>query len=273
MTQQIIIDQGDVADPGKVQDNITVDNADGVDRVSVGDKQEDDNKPTKPENVPDKFWNAETGQVDYDAWSKSYRELEKKFSQKDQPKPKQDASTTDADAARKTVEDAGLNFDTFTQEYTENGELSEASFEALEKAGIPRPVVEQFIAGQEAIRDSTVNAIFDSVGGKSVYGDMVEWAKTNLTKEQIAAYNAQLGGGTEAAQLAVAGLHSQYVKATGKAPNLITGDVRGPDVSGFESMEQITEAVRDPRYKKDPAYRREVERKLQASSFLNVQNL
>ena len=38
------------------------------------------NETSKPESVPDKFWNAETGEVRVDAMMKSYAELERKMS-------------------------------------------------------------------------------------------------------------------------------------------------------------------------------------------------
>jgi hypothetical protein len=40
-----------------------------------------DDKPVKPEGVPDKFWNAEKGTVDYTSWSKSTAEAERKITE------------------------------------------------------------------------------------------------------------------------------------------------------------------------------------------------
>ena len=43
--------------------------------------------------------------------------------------------------------------DNLAQEYNEKGELDTKSYEALEKAGIPKDYVNQFIEGQKAIAD------------------------------------------------------------------------------------------------------------------------
>ena len=43
-------------------------------------------KPQKPEGVPDKFWDAEKGEVNYAAWSKSTAELEAKLSKQSCPR-------------------------------------------------------------------------------------------------------------------------------------------------------------------------------------------
>ena len=50
----------------------------------------------KPESVPDKFYNAETGAVDYDAMAKSYAELEKKQSGKQEEKVEESAEEPEA---------------------------------------------------------------------------------------------------------------------------------------------------------------------------------
>jgi hypothetical protein len=48
-------------------------------------------KPERPEDVPEKFWDAEQGALRVDALLKSYRELEKKLSARFAP-PADDAS-------------------------------------------------------------------------------------------------------------------------------------------------------------------------------------
>ena len=51
-------------------------------------------------------------------------------------------------------------------------------------------------------------------------------------------------------------------------PNLLSGDV-GCDVAPrFESLAELTSAMSDPKYHKDPAYRARVAQKLRFSSVL-----
>ena len=61
-------------------------------------------------------------------------------------------------------------------EYDERGELSDKTFIALEKAGIPRDMVETYIRGQEAIALGQASEVQDTVGGNANYNAMTEWA-------------------------------------------------------------------------------------------------
>jgi hypothetical protein len=54
----------------------------------------------KPEGVPEKFWNAKTGVVDYAAWSKSTAELEKQLTQNRQQKQAPQPTEQDKHAAQ-----------------------------------------------------------------------------------------------------------------------------------------------------------------------------
>ena len=64
----------------------------------------------KPECIPDKFYDADTGKVDYDAMAKSYNELEKKQSGKPEVEPPVEEPKT----ADEAVEAAGLDMGKLT---------------------------------------------------------------------------------------------------------------------------------------------------------------
>ena len=50
--------------------------------------------------------------------------------------------------------------------------------------------------------------------------------------------------------------------------NLFEGDVNVTNTDTYGSVAQVTEAMNDTRYSKDPAYRKEVEDKLARSSVI-----
>ena len=230
----------------------------------------------RPEWCPEKFWNAETGEVNAEALAQSYIELEKKQSKPadaDADADNADADNADpdadADAADKAVEKAGLKMEDLTAEYAEKGTLTDESYAKLEKAGIPREYVDQYIAGQEALATTFYQEVYDHVGGQDHYNEMVTWAAENMTQAEIAAYDRAVTAGTaEDAMLAVSGLQSKYEAANGKDPKLLSGDSSDVHGSVFASRAQVTDAMRDPRYKTDPAYRKEVTDKLARSSIL-----
>lgn len=219
--------------------------------------------PQKPEGIPDKFWNAETGEVDYAAMAKSYTELEKKLSTMEAVKAPADQAEADAQAqqASDALQLKGLDLNEFSKEFAEKGELTPESYEKLQKAGFPKELVDGFIAGQQALRAQQDEVGYAEVGGKEAYKAMAEWASVNLTPAEREAYNKALMGGPESMKMAVRGLRDRYQQANGSDPKLLGGN-RGTSETAFQSRAEMTAAMKDPRYKKDPAYRAMVARKL-----------
>ena len=100
-------------------------------------------------------------------------------------------------------------------------------------------------------------------GGNEGYKEMIAWAKDNLSKEEIVAYNNIVNErDAEATKMAVRGLMAR--KNSSAEPNLVRGK-QSTTTDKYESMAQVTAAMSDPRYEKDPAYRQEVEQKIARS--------
>ena len=143
-----------------------------------------------------------------------------------------------------------------------------ASFESLAKAGIPREFVEAYLQGQTAIADNQTAQVQETIGGPQNYEAMAEWAVENLSEEQLEAYNEVVESGTvDQAKMAVQGLFAQFTAAGGKTPQVVMGATQGASVKPFNSAAQVTEAMKDPRYKSDPAYRQTVEQRLAVTSI------
>jgi hypothetical protein len=155
-----------------------------------------------------------------------------------------------------------------TEEYSERGELSDKTFIALEKAGLPRDMVETYLRGQEAIQLGHAAEIQGAVGGNANYNAMTEWAGENLSDSDVNGFNAIVeNGSTDQARMAVKGLYAQFLSAGGQPPQLMQGATNGTGVKPYSSTAQITEAMKDARYKKDPAYRSSVEQRLAVSDL------
>ena len=102
------------------------------------------------------------------------------------------------------------------------------------------------------------------VGGEENYGKVIGWAAKNLGKGEIDAYNSIVGGTSlEATKMAVQGLFARYKAAVGENGLIMGGSSPSGDV--FESEAQMVEAMADPRYQKDPAYRDKVMAKIMRS--------
>ena len=251
-----------------------------VDKVEITspetttDKPVEETKPTqsKPEGLPEKFNSV-------DELVKSYSELEQKLGEQSQPtkesvdpvskvEAKQEQPKSDLDIATKAVDSAGLNMETLSEEFAKDGKLADGSYQSLEKAGIPKEYVDRFIAGQQAIADQQSATVKNLVGGPESYDSMSDWASNNLSETEKQAYNTAVNSkDLEAVKLAVVGLKARYAQSTGSEPTLVEGKASPSAEQGFASWAQVTQAMSDPRYSKDPAYQAEVKNKLANSKI------
>jgi hypothetical protein len=211
----------------------------------------------RPEWLPEKFNSPEE-------LAKAYGELEKQFTQKNQTKP--EGSETQSQVEQ-IVENAGLSLTDLTAEFEQTGQLSEDSYEKLAKVGVSRDYVDAYIRGQEALITQYQGEVFNVAGGRDGYTAMIQWASQNLNAEEIEAFNTTVNSGNlEQAKLAVKGLHARFSSTEGNEPSLVTGN---PGDSGgvFRSTSELVEAMSNPKYKSDPAYRADVEKKLARSNI------
>ena len=215
----------------------------------------------RPEWLDEKFKSPED-------LAKAYNELQSKLGETNEKETSNDTAgdTTDDSSNDEDAAPMAEAVSVATAEYSEKGELSDKTFDALEQAGLPREMVEAYIQGQEAIAVGQAADVQQTIGGLANYEAMAEWAGENLDDADLDAFNTIVETGTvEQAKVAVKGLYSQFLSAGGKPPQLIQGDTVGSGLKPFTSSAQITEAMRDPRYKNDPAYRENVEKRLSVS--------
>lgn len=177
------------------------------------------------------------------------------------------AGDTSEEAAREAVKDAGLDFDAFSNEFAEKGELSEDSFKKLEAAGIPREIVEGYINGQQATNLMREQAVYAKAGGEESYSKMTEWAAENWSKDQIELFNNAIGGDEASVEMALTTLQSSFEKANGKTPTFVKGNPAANSGESYANKEQWMRDMKDPRYRTDPAFQKEVIAKLERSKF------
>lgn len=151
-----------------------------------------------------------------------------------------------------------------TAEYSEKGEFSEETYKSLESKGFDKAFVDQFVEGQKAIASQRDAIGYEAAGGKSKFDAMSAWAGENLTPAEIDVVNKGLRGTPEEMRSAVRGLKSSYDAQFGSEPELVGGrqGAESRPSGAFESRAQATAAIKDPRYKNDPAYRRSVEQRI-----------
>jgi hypothetical protein len=156
-----------------------------------------------------------------------------------------------------------------TRAINESGELSEElvnqiqSMDSLEvfeamKGGLPE--------GRD-LSDGELSAVYQAVGGQDQYGNLISWAQDNFSETEIEAYDAMIETGNMAQiNLALQALYYRYTDAMGSEGNMLQGKPAAAEAV-FRSQQELIQAMNDPRYDNDPAYRQDVLNKLDQSDL------
>ena len=120
---------------------------------------------------------------------------------------------------------------------------------------------------QEAdVTQSQINQIQNSVGGENQYQKLMQWAGQNLPEKEVNAFDGLINtGNVDAIQLGVQALKAKFEEANGYEGRMLTGKAASNEGSKFRSQAQVIEAMNDPRYDNDPAFRKEIADKLERS--------
>ena len=225
----------------------------------------------RPAWLPDKFESPE-------AMARAYAELETRFHSSDEQLQQLEQQANYEQQAHEVMEtpphmvdqlldERGLDFSVFQQEYNETGQLSEDAYLALQEAGIEPQMVDTWIQGQEAIAAQQIDSIYNMVGGEQAYNSMLEWAGNNLQPWEMDAFNDQIESLDANSMFAVQGLMARMQNDEGSPPMLYQGEPSQYSAPKYDSIAQLTSAMSDPRYASDPAYRREVTSRLNNSEL------
>jgi len=123
-------------------------------------------------------------------------------------------------------------------------------------------------ATQEVLTEAQAKQLFEMVGGEKAYQSMITWAGQNLTKQEIAMYDSVMGkGDPNAIFFAVQALNNKYSEAVGNDGQLLTGRGTADTTDVFRSQAELVQAMSDPRYDRDPAYRQDLINKLERSDI------
>ena len=216
---------------------------------------EEQTSPERPSWLPEKFESPE-------ALAYAYQQLQKEFSQSRQQPTEVEETPERSEEINEQV------FHQLSEEFEATGDVSEDSREKLAAAGVPRAMIDNYVESQKVVAEQVVQQTFESVGGEENYNAMLEWASQNLPEQEIDAFNDLVNADQSTMRVAVNGMYARFVQSQG-AP-LLQGETGNmiPNSGAFQSRAQVVEAMSDPRYKKDPAYRQQVYNRLQNSNVI-----
>lgn len=193
---------------------------------------------------------------------------DKEQTESDVQKDYKDAQAS-MESAKETLAAKGVDYKILEEEYNDKGELSEASYKALEDAGYPKEVVDAILAGWQAKADAFYDAVVDAAGGKDEYARMTDFVSKQGGKAVEAFNNIVMSGDFNTIQAYIQGVRAQMATKYGTQNPTLMG--RGGDAGstkGFKNQSEMIKAIRDPRYTRDPQYTKEIEKKIVESSFM-----
>lgn len=199
---------------------------------------------------------------DAEALEKAYLELQTKLGEK-QPE------TEEEEVDHEEFIDNTIFDDLFTE--MESGEFTEETLAQLDELS-SRELVEAYMdwydgsSDVEDLTESEVQSIKQSVGGEQAYAELMEWSNQNLPEQYVEAFDDLVSTGNIAAiELAVSGLVANYQNSNGYEGRMVTGRDAVSTADVFRSQAEVVQAMNDPRYERDPAYRQDVFDKLERS--------
>ena len=199
-----------------------------------------------------------------EALVKAYQELETKLGSSNN----EEKTQTDNSSDEIVNEDGSFDISKYSEEFAQNGQLSESSYQELKEVGFDKQIVDAYIQGQAAIGQQWQSKVKSMVGSDKDYENLINWAsQCGVDAEFIAQYDEAVGSMDEnKARMAVEALKSMYLNQN-KEPKLLGGTSTGSGGSGdvYESWQQLTEDLNSTLYHKDPAERERVQRKLTRS--------
>lgn len=184
--------------------------------------------------------------------------------------PQRESSDKAIEALGKDLIAKGVDFLGAIEEYQNNGELSQKTYEALEKAGYPKEVIQGFVETRKAIDAKYTQDVMNHVGGEKDFRELQTWMKGNLSKSELDAYNEAVNSeNLNAVKLILDGIQAKRVAKQGTRKATLIGGVASKSASkGFSGRDEMIKAMSDPRYGIDRAYTISVERKMSLSNDL-----
>ena len=170
----------------------------------------------------------------------------------------------------------------FVKLFAENGTLTDAEVsEAAKATGYSEEMIRTYMTGSETIAAEAVAPVYALVGGQENFAGFQEWVNEALGPDDHAKINEALG--LDAQGLRVKGVpNAEALKSftdaylasgRGPAPRDLTTEARTTSseetalTDAFGSIEEMSKAMNDPRYRSDPSYRKQVEAKVGRSNF------
>ena len=210
----------------------------------------------------------------------AYIELQKKLGSRDEDDDEvEDTYLDDDEYPEEVIEGVDLITQASEEYFNNEGAISEETMERFKEMSSSE-LVEAYMAirdrnpevdggGYSAdLTDAEMNQVYNSAGGEAEYNNLTSWAAQNLDESKMDAFNDIIDrGNSTSIQIAVAGLRAEYEAQEGYEGRMLTGKAAKSSGDIFRSQAEVVQAMNDPKYDRDPAYRQDVYDKLERSNL------
>jgi hypothetical protein len=163
----------------------------------------------------------------------------------------------------------------WTQEFTQTGEMSDATMQTIMAATkLPRGVIDDYLGASKSRMRESFNEASVVVGGRENLKAIFDWAETTLSPQQQQQINTGLAGPSY--EVTLRGLASMYNERSATAvkgrepamtPNLTQVAETDTGFVGYKTKREFTADRNNPRFKLEPQFRMAVEQRMMRTDF------
>ena len=200
-----------------------------------------------------------------------YLELQKKLGQQEETAEPAEETTEETEGEQKElgILDELWEYESNNEEFHEDAVKELKDMDPVELAKMHIEYRKQVETGETGGRDFSQQDIAELkgiVGGEENYTNMIQWAQGALNETEVNMFDAVMAKGDPlAAFFAVRSLAYAYNDSTGFEGEIVQGKAPRQSNDQFRSQQELIQAMSDPRYESDPAYRKDLMQKLERS--------
>ena len=241
-------------------------NADEQDSLKVGETMQE----AQDNLLAGKYKNAQD-------LEQGYIELQKKLGEGEAEEPVAEAEEEEYEGEEGEEDGSILDelweYELNNEEFHEDAVAELQQMDPVDLANLHieyRKQVEEEGAGAKDFTEAEMTELKGVVGGDENYQNMLQWAGANLNQQEIDMFDAVMQRGDAlGAFFAIRSLAYRYNDAAGYEGKMLTGNAPKTSGSQYRSQQEVIQAMSDPRYDSDPAYRKDVMDKLTRSPKVN----
>ena len=241
-------------------------NADEQDSLKVGETMQE----AQDNLLAGKYKNAQE-------LEQGYIELQKKLGEGEAEEPVAEAEEEEYEGEEGEEDGSILDelweYEINNEEFHEDAVAELQQMDPVDLANLHieyRKQVEEEGVGAKDFTEAEMTELKGVVGGDENYQNMLQWAGANLNQQEIDMFDAVMQRGDAlGAFFAIRSLAYRYNDAAGYEGKMLTGNAPKTSGSQYRSQQEVIQAMSDPRYESDPAYRKDVMDKLTRSPKVN----